>query len=199
MAPSTALGESLGQAETATISNDGEPRTQPPSPSPNVGLSMGPNMGLFSRAFLFLRVFAVAAAVPYLLRLKISRVASAIEPGTDPSPAPEERVHKITKYVETAIRLGSPLVRPGCLTRGVTRYYFLRRCGMDVALCFGMGRHERFNREFMGHCWLVKDGEPFLELEDPRPLYAEMYRISLANRRASAPAQTTKPRRVANS
>jgi hypothetical protein len=68
-------------------------------------------------------------------------------------------------------------VRRGCLTRGLTRYYFLRRAGMDIALCFGMGRR---NGEFMGHCWLVKDNEPFLEAEDPRPLYTVMYRISRA-------------------
>ena len=191
MAPSTALDESLGRAETATISADGERRIEPSSPSPN----MGPVMGLFSRAVLFLRIFAVAVVVPYLLRMEISRVARVIELGTDPSPVPEDRVHKIAKYVEIAIRRGNPLVRPGCLTRGVTRYYFLRRCGMDVALCFGMGRHERFHQEFMGHCWLEKDGEPYFEPEDPQPLYAEMYRISPANRHGSASAAASGPRR----
>jgi hypothetical protein len=124
--------------------------------------------------FLFLRVFFFAAAVPFLLRLKVSRVKALLEPRI-PSSADRDRVEQITKYVEMAIREGRPLVRPGCLTRGVTRYYFFRREGMDVSLCFGMGQ---VKEEFVGHCWLVKNGVPFLETRDPRPLYAEMYRIS---------------------
>jgi hypothetical protein len=128
---------------------------------------------------LFFQVLFIAAAVPFLLRLKLSRVENLLEPRI-PSTAHRDRADLITEYVETAIRAGRPLVRPGCLTRGVTRYYFLRRDGMDVSLCFGMGQVQG---EFVGHCWLVKDGVPYLETQDPRPLYAEMYRISGAPRR----------------
>jgi hypothetical protein len=126
-------------------------------------------------AILFLRIFAFAAAVPYLLRLKLSSVGGVLETGGNSAVVSEDRVNKITAYVEAAIQRGQPFVRRGCLTRGLTRYYFLRRAGMDVALYFGMGRR---NGEFIGHCWLVKDDEPFLEAEDPRPLYTVMYRIS---------------------
>jgi hypothetical protein len=149
-----------------------------------------------SNAALFLRVFAFAAAVPYLLRLKLPRVARALEPRRNRSAVREDSVGKIAAYVETAIRHGKPFVRPGCLTRGLTRYYFLRRAGMDVALCFGMGR---LDKEFMGHCWLVKDGEPFLEAEDPRPRYAEMYRISRAGSQGCTPAEASGLRRLSNS
>ena len=100
-------------------------------------------------------------------------------------PVQEDYVRKITAYIETAIRRGQPLVRRGCLTRALTRYYFLRRAGLDVALCFGMGR---LDKEFMGHCWLEKDGEPFLETEDPQTRYAEMYRVSPTGNRPFAPA-----------
>ena len=100
------------------------------------------------------------------MRLKLSRVAGVLEQGGIFVAQPEERVRKITGYVELAIRRGAPLVRRGCLTRGLTRYYFLRRAGMDIALSFGMGH---LDKGFMGHCWLVKDGEPFLEAEDPQP------------------------------
>jgi len=127
-----------------------------------------------SDIFLFIQVLLFAAAVPFLLRLKLSRVQTLLEPRI-PSSADRERIERITGYVEMAIRAGRPLVRPGCLTRGVTRYYFFRRNGLDVSLCFGMGKEKE---EFVGHCWLVKDGVPYLEARDPRPLYAEMYRIS---------------------
>ena len=132
-----------------------------------------------------LRVFAFAAVVPFLLRLKLPRLARILEPGSDPTAVGENRVKTIAGYVEIAIRCGKPFVRPGCLTRGLTRYYFLRRAGLDVALCFGMGR---LGKGFMGHCWLEKAGEPFLEAEDPRPRYREMYRISRAGSQASTPA-----------
>jgi hypothetical protein len=144
-------------------------------------------MRYISNAVLFLRIFAFAAVVPCLLRLKLTRVGGVLESGRKPLPVPEDSVRKITAYVETAIRRGKPLVRGGCLTRGLTRYYFLRRAGMDVSLRFGMGRHDK---EFMGHCWLVKDGEPFLEVEDPRPRYLEMYRISRAGAQAFTPTET---------
>jgi hypothetical protein len=127
-----------------------------------------------SDVFLFLQVLLFAAAVPFLLRLKLSRVQTLLEPRI-PSPANQERMEQITEYVERAIRAGRPLVRPGCLTRGVTRYFFFRRNGQDVSLCFGVGQDEE---KFVGHCWLVKDGVPFMEPRDPRRLYAEMYRIS---------------------
>jgi len=55
---------------------------------------------------------------------------------------------------------------------------------MDVSLHFGMGRIGK-DKEFVGHCWLVRNGEPYMEKEDPRPLYIEMYRISREDRRKS--------------
>jgi len=138
-----------------------------------------------SDVFLFFQVLFFAAAVPLLLRLKLSRVETLLEPRS-PSRTKWNRLDRITEYVEMAMRKGRPLVRPGCLTRGVTRYYFLRRDGMDVSLCFGMGQ---VDGEFVGHCWLVKDGVPFLETRDPRPLYSEMYRLSGSARRSMIPSR----------
>jgi hypothetical protein len=83
--------------------------------------------------------------------------------------------------VLAALRVGRPLVRRGCLTRGITLYYFLRRAGADVRLCFGLGAVDGGDG-FDGHCWLVLAGEPYLEPRDPRPLYTEMYRFGEARR-----------------
>jgi len=127
-----------------------------------------------SDVFLFLEILFFAAAAPFLLRLKLARVETLLQLKF-PRSTGQDRIEQITEYVEIAIREGRPLVRPGCLTRGLTRYYFFRREGLDVSLCFGMGQVEE---EFVGHCWLLKDGVPFLETRDPRPLYAEMYRFS---------------------
>jgi Transglutaminase-like superfamily len=133
-------------------------------------------------AFLFLRVFLFAAAVPFLMRLKLARLAAVLEPGSEPVPVDPNRIRKIAAYVQAAIARGRPLVLPGCLTLGLTRYYFFRRAGLDVSLHFGMGRIGE-NKEFVGHCWLVRDGVPYLETQDPRALYVEMYRISRGDSR----------------
>jgi len=138
-----------------------------------------------SDVFLFFQVVFFAAAVPFLLRLKLSRVEALLEPKS-PLPTERDRVEQITKYIEMAMREGRPLVRPGCLTRGVTRYYFFRRDGMDVSLCFGMGR---IDGNYVGHCWLVKDGVPFMETRDPRPWYSEMYRLSGSVHRSMIPSR----------
>ncbi len=151
---------------------------------------------LISKVALFLRIFTFAAAVPYLLRLKLSRVAGLLELGADSFVTHEEHVKKIAAYVELAIGRGRPIVRPGCLTRGLTRYYFLRRAGMNVTLCFGMGR---IGGKFIGHCWLMRDGEPFLEVEDPRLRYVEVYRISSGGGRASVPDGAERPWRFSDS
>ena len=135
-------------------------------------------------AFLFIQVLFIAAAVPFLMRLKLSRLKALLEPRI-PWSGERDRAEQIAEYVELAIRKGRPLVRPGCLTRGVTRYYFLHRDGVDVSLCFGMGQ---VKEEFVGHCWLVKDGVPFMETQDPGPLYAEMFRISGTARRRVMPS-----------
>lgn len=141
-----------------------------------------------SNLYLFLRVFMFAVAVPFLMRLKLSRIASILEPGCEPRPVDPECIRKISAYTEAVAKRGKPLVRPGCLTLGLTRYYFFRRAGMDVSLHFGLGRVDKDN-EFVGHCWLTRDGEPYLERRDPRALYIEMYEISRAGGRMSVPAE----------
>lgn len=151
--------------------------------------SQRPAPSKIAKAWLLLRVFAVAAAVPYLLRCKLERVAHVIEPGTPPTGVEPLQISRIAAYVESAIRYGRPLVRKGCLTRGVTRYYFLRRAGLDVALYFGMGQ---LDGAFVGHCWLVRDGQPFLEREDTSR-YVVMYRISPAGGQPATPGSTTCP------
>jgi hypothetical protein len=139
-------------------------------------------MRTVSKAFLFLRVFMFAAAVPYIMRLKLARVATILERGSELRSCDPDRIRQIAAYIDTSIQRGKPLVRTGCLTLGLTRYYFFRRAGMDVSLHFGMGRIGK-EKEFVGHCWLEKESAPYLEREDPRPLYIEMYSISPAHSR----------------
>jgi hypothetical protein len=117
-------------------------------------------------------VLAFLAAVPLLVRLRpatLERVLEPRRPCADGSQGPEVAAH-----VEAVLARAGRLARGSCLTRGVTRYYFLRRAGVPLTLCFGVAW---LDGEFAGHCWLLRGGEPFLEPGDPRRVFAETYRI----------------------
>lgn len=121
------------------------------------------------------RVLLFALSVPLLVRRGPERMARLLEPATPPPPAADPRAAEaLARRIDRWLRAGWPLVRRGCLTRGITQYRFLRRAGFDVSLRFGIGE---VNGRFEGHCWLVRDGRPFLETRDPRPIYTEMWRI----------------------
>jgi Transglutaminase-like superfamily len=124
---------------------------------------------------LILRILAVAMAVPVLMRSPLPRVGALLEPRHVPLRSTPAQESRIVQFVLAVLRAGRPLVRKGCLTRGITLYYFLRRAGADVSLCFGLGAGSEHADGFDGHCWLVRNGQPYLEARDPRPLYTPMY------------------------
>jgi hypothetical protein len=121
-------------------------------------------------------VVLFAAAVPFLMRFSLDRVARWIRPsgGATADPSPEE-VSALTRAIDGWLVRWRPLVRSGCVTRGVTLYRFLRRAGADVSLRFGIGV---VNGATAGHCWIVYRGEPLAERRDPRALFAETWAIT---------------------
>ncbi|HEX4279865.1 MAG TPA: lasso peptide biosynthesis B2 protein [Solirubrobacteraceae bacterium] len=128
-------------------------------------------------ALLFMRVGSVAAAVPLIMRLPLPRVAALVTRPTRRRPLAAAEVEQLERLIALAPRIARPLVRSGCLTRGVTLFWFLRRGGLDVELRFGLDPAQDGATE--GHCWLSLDDEPFLEKADPRPRFAELYRLPL--------------------
>ena len=128
---------------------------------------------------LTLHIILFAAAVPALMRLKLTRLQSLLaRADARRRVANPARVQTVISRVESVLQLGGPLSRRKCLSRGLTLFYFLRREGVDVALCFGMGR---VGGEFAGHCWLMKDGQPFLEGKDPLPVFARVVSIPMSH------------------
>jgi len=127
------------------------------------------------------QIGAFASAVPALMRLPLPRLAALItSPPHSRSPSPAE-IERLDRVMTLAPRIGRPLVRSGCLTRGVTLYWFLRRAGLDVELRFGLDPNGGEPADLSdGHCWLTLDGEPYLERRDPRPRFTELYRLPLA-------------------
>ena len=132
----------------------------------------------------------MAIAAPALARLDLPRLHRCLEPSPrssrPPAADPDQVIDILGRRVDRVIRWGRPLVRAGCLTRGITGYYILRRAGLDVALCFGMGPVREPG--VIGHCWLVFGGEPVLEGADPRAAYTEVVRMSSRGLTSAGPA-----------
>jgi hypothetical protein len=126
---------------------------------------------------LVLHIMAVAALVPILARLPLPKLAALLEPGPGIRAASTTE-QQLVRYVDGVLRTGGPLLHRSCLTRGVTLFYFLRRMDVAVDLCFGASPR---GGKFEAHCWLEKDGEPVLEVVDPRITLATMYRITARN------------------
>lgn len=125
-------------------------------------------------AVLFVRVSAFAASVPLLLRLSLPRQAAVLRRAGRRSSTARATIERLPELVGLAHRAWHPLVRPGCLTRGMTLLWFLRRAGHEVELCFGLdveGDHPE------GHCWLMRGGEPLLERADQLARFVEIYRL----------------------
>jgi hypothetical protein len=140
--------------------------------------------------FFSFRVLAFAAVVPLLLRIvKLPQLGDRLEPDDPPASSRDSRdsrdpaaVDRLIRRIDLLIRLGWPIVRRGCLVRGITRYRFLREAGIDTTLCFGIGRLPG-QESFTGHCWLEMDGRALAEPREPRPIYTETYRVSPRPRR----------------
>lgn len=129
-------------------------------------------------AILSLRIALFAAAVPWLIRFPVRRLEALVNPA-DPAPLPDtvqaERIIRLTQFIW---RFARTLSAHPCQVRGLTLYYFLRRAGVDVSLVFGVGL---VGTAYAGHCWLVKDGQPFLESRDPREYFTAMYTFNSAH------------------
>jgi hypothetical protein len=123
---------------------------------------------------LLLQIGLFASLVPLLMRLKLARVERLLRVRHLPGRASSRSLEAIVQHLQLARRIGSPLVRSSCLTRGVTLYYFLSHAGIDVTLAFGI---RPVGEEFTGHCWIERGGIAILEDEDPQTLYVRTVSI----------------------
>ncbi len=117
-------------------------------------------------------VLVMAPVVPALMRLPMPTVDRLLRRTRPRSPRrlSDERVAAV---VEVAQQFAHPVVRRGCLTRGVSLFWLL---GGDLRLCFGIGGADD---DFSGHCWLERDGEPHLEKVDPRERFPPQFELPL--------------------
>ena len=123
---------------------------------------------------LFTYVVVFASCVPILMRLPLPWLARVVTRAPRRRRVSAQEVDRLAEFVSLAPVVASPAVRNGCLTRGITLYWFLRRAGMPVELRFGLDPAST-SAGADGHCWLTLDGAPFLERVDPRDHFSELY------------------------
>jgi hypothetical protein len=125
-------------------------------------------------ALLFTRILLFALVAPLFLRFKLTTVGAIIEPRRPRPFASAVRTEKIQRYVDGVCN--SRIIRAQCLVRSVTRYYFLRRAGVQLSLVCGIAE---IDDRMVGHSWLVKEGQAFLEPVDPAPRFTIMMRFPI--------------------
>lgn len=125
-------------------------------------------------AGIILRIAAISVATPLLASLSLASLERVLEPGIVPRPTNASDGVKALGYVEGILPRLRGLARTDCLGRSIVRYYALRRIGFAVTLVFGVGM---LNDHPEGHCWLEKDGQPYLEERDPRSRFVPTYTI----------------------
>lgn len=115
-----------------------------------------------------------ALATRLLSRLPFGRLSALLQ-RVDGAPAADaSSIELVAERVERALARDVRFAPHTCLTRSLTRYWFLRRAGADVRLVFGMGG---VDGSFEGHSWVERDGEPYRESTDPRAHFLPMYTI----------------------
>ena len=114
------------------------------------------------------KAVAVALGSPLIARLPPRRLERVLQLGNDggePDPA-------APAAAERALDVTARLIRHTCYTRGITRYLLLRGGRTGLSLVFGV---DAASRE--GHCWLVLDGRPYLENENPEARFVPVWHV----------------------
>jgi hypothetical protein len=114
-------------------------------------------------------------------------LTTLLEPRSPRRGSDEAAATAAVAAVEATLARRLPLLPTGCFARGLSLYYFLRRAGIDVGLTFGLATA---GDETAGHCWLVREGRPYLEKVDPTELYTAVWTIRSPTHRAAATTRT---------
>jgi hypothetical protein len=110
---------------------------------------------------LFAEMRAFCRRLPAALSAPLPQVLAGFTPAAADLQRPAPTIRRLAD-VAALLDRRSPL--GVCLRRSLTRYYYLRRAGLPVAVQFG-ARFVRGkpDREIAGHAWLTLDGQPYFE------------------------------------
>jgi len=129
--------------------------------------SSSPFLGSWVRkAVLFVRIWTFVSILPLLLRLcSLPRLLQLCTAAARAHPTDDDLVVACTDFVLRR-RMWNP--RGPCLARSLTLYRFLGGEAANLEICFGVKYEDgqppyRSVRRLLGHAWLVRNGELYLE------------------------------------
>ena len=122
----------------------------------------------------YVAILGFAALSRLVARLPPARLESVLEPRGVPRQHDPAEIERVAQRIERVLSRSEPVLRHHCLTRGLTRYFFLRRVGANVQLVFGIGE---IDGRPHGHCWLLRDGMLYHESSDPEQTFTAVYSL----------------------
>ena len=129
------------------------------------------NFGSFKDIRLFIRTFLLITLLPAMVRLfslpMLMKMLTPRDLRVCKDQDSESR-DKIVKFADYLLNRNFWIFRSTCLKRALVLYYFLRRSGMDVQVCFGVRSNAKSSDRkrqnvLEGHAWLLYSGNIFLE------------------------------------
>ena len=123
----------------------------------------------------FVAICALAPLAPFVMRAPLPLLGRWLVRPVGRRRAAAVPPARVAELVALAQMVAHPLVRRGCVTRGVSLLWLLRRQGLPVELAFGLGDPRE---DPSGHCWLILDDRPFLEPPASAEMFVEIHRLS---------------------
>lgn len=121
---------------------------------------------------LFVRICSLVTVLPLLVKfLSIPRLMKIITPARQVSAIKcdnDGTRDKIEKYTDYILGRNYWMFKQTCLKRSLILYYFLRKYGMNVSICFGVKYKKEISgsmkeKQMDGHAWLLYRGDIYLE------------------------------------
>lgn len=123
------------------------------------------NFTSFREIWLFIQIFFMVTLSPVVFRLfpipRLMRMYTPRDLKIYEDRNLERLRGKVVKFTDYILGWNSLRGKNTCLKRALVLYYFLRKWGRDVQVCFGVRyvTHKRLD----GHAWLLYQGDFFLE------------------------------------
>ncbi len=128
----------------------------------------------FGDVYLFLQILLIITLLPIMFRfLSIPELIKKFTPRNSRKYQKnrnlKETTDKIVKFIDFILNRKFWRYKENtCLKRSLVLYYYLRKRGIDVHICFGVKYNDKptttmERNRLIGHAWLLYNGSIFLE------------------------------------
>jgi len=149
------------------------------------------NFHSLEEILMFIHLFFLVTILPLLIRLltipQLMKILTPQHGEVKNARNLHDRRDTVVKYADYILSLNFWMYKNTCLKRSLVLYYFFRKLGMDVYICFGV-KHKKdltereTGKRLEGHAWLSHNGDFFLEKNpEETKTYAVTYCFPVRN------------------